>query len=184
MLTSNGYSLIYYKNRNQIVIGLPQTWRTLTNTLEPVVDRRIDLEEKDLAILLNATQAIFLNGTSTWTERKMKANIATNIDNAMSTETRGDIMPDSMMFPKTVDEFMEKYKIVDTEEVYTNGAELVPIFRMEQWFEHEEAEPVKHGHWVVDEDGNIKCSECGHSGVGDNYCERCGAKMNEVTENA
>ncbi len=37
----------------------------------------------------------------------------------------------------------------------------------------------KKGHWVVDEDGNIKCSECGHSGVGDNYCERCGADMRE-----
>ena len=39
--------------------------------------------------------------------------------------------------------------------------------------------PVVHGHWVVDEDGNIKCSECGHHGVGDNYCERCGARMDE-----
>ena len=43
---------------------------------------------------------------------------------------------DVMVFPKTVEEFMEKYKIVDTEHVYTNGAELVPIFRMKQWFEH------------------------------------------------
>lgn len=41
-----------------------------------------------------------------------------------------------MEFPKTVDEFMESYKIVDTEQVYTNGSELVPIFRMRQWFEH------------------------------------------------
>ena len=45
-----------------------------------------------------------------------------------------------------------------------------------------DAEPVRHGHWVVDEDGNIKCSECGHYGVGDDYCERCGAKMDEVTK--
>lgn len=43
--------------------------------------------------------------------------------------------------------------------------------------------PVKHGHWKVDEDGNIECSECGHQGVGDNYCERCGAKMDNVEEN-
>lgn len=43
-------------------------------------------------------------------------------------------------------------------------------------------DPVKHGRWMVDEDGNIKCSECGHRGVGDNYCERCGAKMDEVEE--
>lgn len=40
---------------------------------------------------------------------------------------------------------------------------------------------MRHGHWVIDEDGNIKCSECGYHGVGDNYCERCGAKMDEVT---
>ena len=46
-----------------------------------------------------------------------------------------------------------------------------------------DAEPVRHGHWKVDEDGNIECSECGHHGVGDNYCERCGAKMDNVEEN-
>ena len=49
---------------------------------------------------------------------------------------RGEKMSDLMTFPDTVDEFMEQYKIVDTEHVYTNGAELVPIFRMKQWFEH------------------------------------------------
>lgn len=61
MLASNGYSIIYYKNRNQIVISLPQTSKTLTNTLEPVVDRRVNVEEKELAILLNVTRTIFLN---------------------------------------------------------------------------------------------------------------------------
>ena len=45
-----------------------------------------------------------------------------------------------------------------------------------------EAEPVRHGHWSVDEDGNIECSVCGTPGVGDNFCERCGAKMDEVIE--
>ena len=50
-------------------------------------------------------------------------------------------MDDVMMFPETVEEFMEKNKIVDTQEVYTNGAELVPIFRMNQWFEHVRGEP-------------------------------------------
>ena len=61
MLISNGYSLIYHKNRNQIVIGLPQTGMTLTNTLEPVVDRRIDVTEQELDILLRVTKLIFLN---------------------------------------------------------------------------------------------------------------------------
>ena len=45
-------------------------------------------------------------------------------------------MSDMMTFPATVGEFMEQYKIVDDEKVYTNGADLVPIFRMMQWFEH------------------------------------------------
>ena len=45
-------------------------------------------------------------------------------------------MAESMEFPNTVEEFMEQYKVVDTECVYTNGVELVPIFRMKQWFEH------------------------------------------------
>jgi hypothetical protein len=45
-------------------------------------------------------------------------------------------MSDMMTFPATVEEFMEQYKIVDDEKVYTNGAALVPIFRMMQWFEH------------------------------------------------
>ena len=45
-------------------------------------------------------------------------------------------MSDMMTFPNTVEEFMENYKIVDSEQIYTNGAEMVPIFRMKQWFEH------------------------------------------------
>lgn len=45
-------------------------------------------------------------------------------------------MADMMAFPDTVEEFMEQYKIVDTQCAYTNGTELVPIFRMKQWFEH------------------------------------------------
>jgi len=39
-----------------------------------------------------------------------------------------------------------------------------------------------HGRWIVDEDGNIECSVCGHHGVGDLYCERCGAVMDERKE--
>lgn len=60
-------------------------------------------------------------------------------------------MDDTMSFPNSVDEFMEINKIVDTDEVYTNGMELVPIFRMKQWFEHESTEKM-YG-WV--------CPVCG-----------------------
>lgn len=37
---------------------------------------------------------------------------------------------------KSLDEFMEYYKVVDTEEVYSNGTEFVPIFRVKQWEEY------------------------------------------------
>ena len=59
MLTNNGYSLVYYKNRNQIVIGLPQTSQTLTNTTSPVIDRRTDVKESDLMCLLQVAQVLF-----------------------------------------------------------------------------------------------------------------------------
>lgn len=44
-------------------------------------------------------------------------------------------MGEIMQFPETVEEFMQLYKITDTQQVYTNGTELVPIFRMKQWFD-------------------------------------------------
>ena len=45
-------------------------------------------------------------------------------------------MGDMMTFPATVEEFMEQYKMTDTEHVYSNGTEYVPIYRMKQWLEH------------------------------------------------
>lgn len=51
-------------------------------------------------------------------------------------------MADVMSFPKTLDKFMEQYKIIDTKQVYTNGSELVPIFRIKQW---EDAHEPKNG---------------------------------------
>lgn len=56
-----------------------------------------------------------------------------------------------MTFPETVEEFMEDYKIVDTEQLYTNGSELVPIFRMKQWFDHDlEKKLANPGQWAYD----------------------------------
>ena len=45
-------------------------------------------------------------------------------------------MGDMMTFPSSVEDFMEQYKMTDTEHVYSNGTEYVPIYRMRQWFEH------------------------------------------------
>lgn len=96
---------------------------------------------------------------------------------------------DIMTFPKTIDEFMERYKITDTEHVYTNGAELIPIFRMKQWFEHVDAEPVRHGRWLYYNDKGVgTCSECGNwlefcfAGKPDKFCSFCGAKMDDLVK--
>ena len=92
-------------------------------------------------------------------------------------------MSDLMTFPDTVEEFMERYKVIDTMQVYTNGAELVPIFRMKQWFEHLLTAKQRTGKWVLMSDCTGKyyaCSWCGHEGYsGMNYCPNCGAKMEE-----
>lgn len=62
MLISNEYALSYNPERNQIVITLPQTTETLTNTLSPVIDRRTDVEEIDLMAVLQVVQVIFSKG--------------------------------------------------------------------------------------------------------------------------
>ena len=67
------------------------------------------------------------------------------------------MMGEIMQFPETVEEFMQQYKITDSEQIYTNGAELVPIFRMQQWFKaHKqrwipcsERMPEKNDQWVL-----------------------------------
>lgn len=61
-------------------------------------------------------------------------------------------MGDLMIFPDTVEEFMEQYKMIDTEQIYSNGTEYVPIFRMKQWFEHLPAA----------ESEIIRCKDCKH----------------------
>ena len=53
---------------------------------------------------------------------------------------KGEDMADRMEFPKTMKEFIEGYSFKDSDEVYTNGSELVPVFRVEQALEHYEQE--------------------------------------------
>ena len=49
-------------------------------------------------------------------------------------------MADRMEFPRTMKEFIDSYSFKDREEIYTNGAELIPVFRVEQAFEYYEKE--------------------------------------------
>ena len=94
-------------------------------------------------------------------------------------------MADMMTFPDTVEEFMEQYKITDTEQIYTNGTELVPIFRMRQWFDHKPEH--KTGRWMFGFNNQYLqkyyyCSNCGcrkyeEEEPSDYFCSNCGADM-------
>lgn len=43
---------------------------------------------------------------------------------------------EQMEFPDTFEEFVKYYGFKDKEEVYTNGSELIQVFRVKQWLEH------------------------------------------------
>ena len=47
-------------------------------------------------------------------------------------EHKGEVMD----FPNTFDEFADDYGFKDTKEVYTNGSELIQVYRVKQWLEH------------------------------------------------
>lgn len=72
-------------------------------------------------------------------------------------------MGDMMTFPASVEEFMEQYKMTDTEHVYSNGTEYVPIYRMKQYFEHcrNQQRPT------IDAVSAVRCCECKQGEVDD-----------------
>ena len=78
-------------------------------------------------------------------------------------------MGDMMTFPASVEEFMEQYKMTDTEHVYSNGTEYVPIYRMKQWFEHCQNQQLL----PIDAVPVVRCKDCKHhedEEIGMVYC--------------
>lgn len=76
-------------------------------------------------------------------------------------------MGDIMTFPATVEEFMEQYKMTDTEHVYSNGTEYVPIYRMKQWFEN-----CRHQQRLtIDAVPVVRCRECKHCDPENYHCD-------------
>ena len=76
-------------------------------------------------------------------------------------------MGDMMTFPATVEEFMEQYKMTDTEHVYSNGTEYVPIYRMKQWFEN-----CRHQQRLtIDAVPVVRCRECKHCDPENYHCD-------------
>ena len=76
-------------------------------------------------------------------------------------------MSDMMTFPASVEEFMEQYKMTDTEHVYSNGTEYVPIYRMKQWFEHCRNQQLL----TIDAVPVVRCRECKHCDPENHHCD-------------
>lgn len=45
-------------------------------------------------------------------------------------------MGEMMEFPETPEEFIKQCSFKDKEEIYTNGSELIPVFRVKQMLDH------------------------------------------------
>lgn len=45
-------------------------------------------------------------------------------------------MADSMTFPDNFMDFIKEYSFKDKEEIYTNGADLISVFRVKQAWDH------------------------------------------------
>lgn len=53
-------------------------------------------------------------------------------------------MGETMNFPENPLDFIKQYSFKDKEEVYTNGSELISVFRVEQMIEHYMNKNEKH----------------------------------------
>lgn len=58
MIGIEGYYLDYDRKNNRIIITLPQTLSTLTNTLAMVTNRRTYLTQSEEALILTTVKAI------------------------------------------------------------------------------------------------------------------------------
>ena len=75
-----------------------------------------------------------------------------------------------------MDEFTVQYTYAYGEWQYKNG------------YEQGKNDAVKHGHWILKDNGNADCSICGYRSTrvydddnADHYCRFCGAKMDGDT---
>lgn len=92
-------------------------------------------------------------------------------------------MSDCMSFPDNIMDFIDDYSFEDSDQVYTNGSELIQSFRVKQAVEHyfREQEPVKPEFDPLDGCvGRWRCGSC-HFSLGfvrPPYCWHCGKRVN------
>ena len=80
-------------------------------------------------------------------------------------------MSDMMTFPDTWEEFEKSYGFTDNEEVYTNGARLIPSFRVKQWLDH----------LLSVQQEQLDCEDCIKNG-GDWECDRVHCHKGDVPD--
>lgn len=110
-------------------------------------------------------------------------------------ERRDDAVNDMMTFPDTWEEFEKSYGFTDSEEVYTNGARLIPSFRVKQWLDHlPPAQPevirCKDCKWFITEYGwnCIEFAVCGMSPTyhpirkEEDFCSKAERRRNDIRE--
>lgn len=56
-------------------------------------------------------------------------------------------MSNSMDFPNAWRKFLQEYSFKDKEQIYTNGSDLIPVFRVEQMIEHYLVEKQTCEYW-------------------------------------
>ena len=59
-------------------------------------------------------------------------------------------MAEVMLFPNTIDEFLDSYSFKDSEGIYTNGSELISVFRVKQALAHFYSDVVEV----------VRCKDC------------------------
>lgn len=59
MTIMDGYSIVQYPNENKLVIVLPQTESTISNTISPIVKRRRTITQAEEAALLVAVKGMY-----------------------------------------------------------------------------------------------------------------------------
>lgn len=58
IITSDGYAIEQYPKRNQIVINLPQTYGSMTNTFETISARKAELTANELTMIVNIVRLL------------------------------------------------------------------------------------------------------------------------------
>ena len=106
-------------------------------------------------------------------------------------------MNDCMTFPNNWHTFLDDYSFKDSQEIYTNGSNLISTFRVEQLIEHYFLNSRPKAKWILtsfqnEEDTyydnyNYECSNCKSydvhaKGLHVPYCWYCGAEMEDNNE--